>query len=80
MDIIERYAVEAGVEGHFFSKGRWVEKIYLYIYEEIDRYNLWKPGFIHQEPPFMQGYDYNIYLGYIKPSKEQNSILRHDTQ
>ena len=64
--MIERYAVEAGVEGNDFSEGRG-ERIYIYMYKEINRLNLWKPSFIQREPPYMQGYDYRIYLGYIKP-------------
>ena len=69
-----------GWGGGVFLKGVWVVNIFKYIYNEIDRENLWKPGFIQQEPPYMQGYDYRIYSGYIKPGIERNSIFRHDTQ
>ena len=35
MNIIEKYAVEAGVEGHVFSEAEGGENIYIYIYKEI---------------------------------------------
>ena len=78
MNLIERYAVEARVWGHVFLKGSGVANIFIYMYKEIDRYNLWKPGFIQRETPYMQGYNYRIYYGYIKPGIERNSIFRHD--
>ena len=38
MNLIERYAVEAGVGGgHVFLKGRGVANIFIYMYKEIDR-------------------------------------------
>ena len=41
IDLLEMnmvYAVEDVVDGHVLS-------IYIYIYKEIDRYNVWKHGF-----------------------------------
>ena len=37
--------------------------------------NLWKPGFIQREPPYMQGYHYRIYLGYINRVKSETPSL-----
>ena len=37
MNLIERYAVEAGVRWHVFLKVKGVANIFIYIYKEIDR-------------------------------------------
>ena len=37
MNLIERYAMEAGVEGYLFLKGMGVENIYIYMYKEISK-------------------------------------------
>ena len=56
MNMTERYAMKAGVEGLACVLKRGGGKEYIHIYKEIDRKNLWIPvSIIQREPPFMQG-------------------------
>ena len=56
---------------------------YIYLYVQGDRFidkiyeNLVSFNKNHLT---MQGYDYRIYLGYIQPGIEQNSVFRHESQ